>query len=53
MKALIIKEEDIRVLHERLQLEKFQIQERGQEPVDQIFRHFNYVVRTWFEEQGR
>ena len=53
MKALIIKEEDIQTLHQRLELEKFKIQERGQAPVDQIYRHFNYVVRTWFEEQGR
>ena len=52
MKALIIKEEDVEVLHERLELEKYKMQGH-QEPVEEIFRHFNYVVRTWFQEQGK
>lgn len=53
MKALIIKEEDIKVLDERLLLEKFKIREHGQASVEQMYRQFNYIVRTWFSEQGR
>ena len=47
MKVLIIEEEDIQALHQRLQLEKFKIQERGLDKVDQIHRQFNYIIRTW------
>lgn len=52
MKALIIQEKDIQTLHQRLELEKFKIQERGLDQVEQIHRQFNYIIRTWFEEQG-
>ena len=45
-----IQYKDIKILHERLQLEKFKRQ-GSQEPTDEIYRHFNYVVRTWLEEQ--
>lgn len=52
MKALIIEPKDIKTLHKRLELEKFKIQERGLDQVEQIHRQFNYIIRTWFEEQG-
>jgi hypothetical protein len=52
MKALIIEEKDVKVLYERLELKKLQIQEHGQTPLDQIHRQMNYVIRNWFEEQG-
>ena len=52
MKALIIEPKDVEVLHERLELEKFKIQQNGQTPLDQMHRQFNHIIRTWFEEQG-
>ena len=51
MKALIIQEKDIKVLRDRLKLEKFQ-QSRHQKPVEEIYRHFNYVIENWLTEQG-
>ena len=51
MKALIIKEKDIEVLRDRLKLVKF-TQTRYQQPVEEIYRHFNYVVENWLREQG-
>jgi len=53
MKALIIEEKDIKVLEERLELQKLKIKEQGQTPLEQIHRQFNYIIKTWFEEQGR
>ena len=52
MKVLIIEEKDIKVLEERLELQHLKLQGK-QEPVDQIYRQFNYIIRTWLEEQGR
>ncbi len=46
MRALIIEEKDIQVLRDRLKLEKFN-QQGFQKPVDEIYRHFNFVVETW------
>ena len=51
MKVLLIEEKYVEVLMDRLKLEKFELQ-GYQKPVDEIFRHFNYVIRTWFTEQG-
>jgi len=51
MKALIIEEKDVDVLFERLELERYKQNER-QNTADDMHRWFNYVVRTWFQEQG-
>ncbi len=51
MKVLIIKEADIKILRERLELAKYK-QHASQKPVDAIYRHFNYVVESWLIEQG-
>ena len=51
MKALIIEEKDIKVLRDRLKLERFKLQ-GDQLPVDEIFRHFNYIIESWLTEQG-
>jgi len=51
MKVIVIKEEDIKVLMERLELEKFQLQ-GSQEPREAIHRQFHYIVCNWLQEQG-
>ncbi len=51
MKALIIKEKDVEILRDRLKLEKFR-QSEHQNPVEEIYRHFNYVIENWLKEQG-
>ena len=52
MKALIIEEKDIKTLEQRLELEHLKLQ-NSQKPVDQIYRHFNFIIQTWLQEQGR
>lgn len=51
MKALIIEEKEIEHLFERLKLENYKLQGH-MNPEDEIFRHYNYVLRTWLAEQG-
>ena len=51
MKVIVIKEEDVRSLMERLELEKFRLNDR-RDPVDETHRQFHYVVVSWLQEQG-
>ena len=51
MKVIIIEEKDIKALMERLELEKFQLNQR-RDHVDEMNRRFHYVVCSWFQEQG-
>lgn len=51
MKVIVIKEEDIQALMEKLELKKFQLNV-CREPVDEIYQRFYYVVVSWLHEQG-
>lgn len=52
MKVIVIKEEDIKVLMERLELKKLRLTSRHREPIDEIHRHFHYIICNWLQEQG-
>jgi len=52
MKALIIEEKDIKILEERLELKHLRLTGK-QKPIDEIYRHFNYIIQCWLTEQGR
>lgn len=52
MKVLIIEEKDIKALEESLELQRFKLQ-GSQTPEDEIYRRYNYVIQSWFREQGR
>ncbi len=51
MKVIAIKEEDIQKLMDSLELCKFRFT-RSQQPEEQIYRHFTYLVVGWFHKQG-
>jgi len=51
MRVIAIKEEDIKVLMERLELQKFQLN-NSRETIDEIHRRFHYIVVNWVQEQG-
>jgi len=51
MKVIVIEEKDIKSLMEQLELEKFRMMGH-REPVDEMYRHFHYIVCNWVQEQG-
>ena len=52
MKAYIIPQENFEQLLEKLELEHFKCQQFNH-PVDYVFRHFNYIIRVWLDEQSK
>lgn len=53
MHAIIIKDEDAVDLLERLELEKFKINDGGwNSSPEEIHRRFHYIVTSWLQEQG-
>ncbi len=51
MKALIIKEKEVKNLLDRLELRNLKLT-KGQFTEDTIHRLFHYEVVKWFQEQG-
>lgn len=51
MRVIIIEEKDVQALMKELELAKFQLTGH-QKPIDEIHRHFVYVVCNWVQEQG-
>jgi len=55
MRILLIKDEDVSILLDKLKLSKFQqgeYDEQKKQELDDMHRRFHYEVTRWFQDQG-
>jgi len=52
MRIIAVEEKDIKALMEKLELEKFKLTTNQVFAIDEMHRHFHYVVCSWVQEHG-